>query len=37
MPDSTGEDELSLGPYQYQAPGTSGLFPNSPTEQEAEG
>jgi len=33
----TGEEELSPGPYQYQAPGTSSFFPNSLTEQEVEG
>jgi len=37
MPDSTGEEELSPGPYQYQAPGMSGLYRNYPTELEAEG
>jgi len=37
IPALSGEEEQSTGLYKYQAPGTSGLFPNSPMELMGEG
>jgi len=36
MPDLTRMEELSAGPYQYQALRTTGSCPDSPMENEAE-